>query len=57
MIEEKGKGSESEVERLRRLVHPIHAVNPSRMKRILTRLGTLKSKGSAKQKKKNNDPA
>jgi hypothetical protein len=44
------KGNDSEIERLRRLVHPIHEANPSRMKRIIARLINLKTNGGSKQK-------
>jgi hypothetical protein len=40
-----------EVESLRRLVAPIHAEKPSRMKRILSRLRKRKIKNSANPKK------
>jgi hypothetical protein len=47
MAEDKDK--HSEIERMRRLLRPIHEVNPSRMKRILDRLASLKKKNAPKQ--------
>jgi hypothetical protein len=45
---------DTEIERLRQLVYPLHEVNPSRMKRIMNRLASLTKDGS---KHKDNDVA
>jgi hypothetical protein len=45
------QNNDFEVEGLRRLVAPIHAEKPSRMKRILNRLRKRKIKDSANPKK------
>jgi hypothetical protein len=39
-------GEDTEIERLRQLVYPLHEVNPSRMKRIMNRLASLTKDGS-----------
>lgn len=41
MSKEMAEEKDAEVERLRRLVYPIHEDNPSRIKRIMNRLAVL----------------